>query len=151
MQAYILAIFQVFTSIVTISIALIVYFHSRKVSHEQSKSMLLTSINNFNSLALSNDKCLETCDRLITGQNATLDEARERWAIFSILNNRQLHFFAYIHGQNSKEYIESDAKQILDPLLKNGKVIEVIKTGGYDPRFINYCLQRMNQIKKEEK
>jgi hypothetical protein len=133
-------IFQILNTLGTVSIAIIVYVVTKRAYQAQALTSLMTTINSFNELALTNDKCLMTFHRLATGEEISeLDAARESWAIFSLLNNRQLHYFLSMTKHSRREYFGSDA-QIVANMLKNPRTKELLLKGGYDPDFVKYCL-----------
>jgi hypothetical protein len=130
---------QVLTSLAAISVAVIAYFASRRSYMIQSRSAMLSMINDFNALALTNDDCLRVFTKLLMGAEVTnLDESRKIWATYSFLNNRQLHYFLAINADTNAAYLEQD-KKVLVSLLQHSFVLELLENGGYDPQFVAYC------------
>ena len=133
------AIAQFATSIAAALVAAIAYFASKRSYETQSRLAMLTTINDFNALALTNDACLKTFHKVLTGEDIQDEElARETWAAYSFLNNRQMHFFLAKTRYTNKAYLEQDKKN-LESLLHNKVVRQVLARGGYDPAFLEYC------------
>lgn len=126
-------------SIAGAAIAVITYFSSRRAYEAQSKMALLTTINSFNALALTNDDCLKVFHKLLSGCDTDdISDVRLTWAAYSFLNNRQIHYFISKSNHTKKGYLEEDRKN-LSALMAQPRVKEVLESGGYDPEFIKYC------------
>lgn len=130
---------QFATSIAAATIAVIAYFASKRAYDAQSRVAMLTTINDFNALALTNDACLKTFHKVLTGKEVSdVGVARETWAAYSFLNNREIHFFLAKTNHTNPAYLEQDKKNLV-ALLSNPIVCDVLAKGGYDPAFLEYC------------
>jgi hypothetical protein len=131
----------ILTLLATVAIAVIVYRAADRAYKAQAFGSLMSMINDFNALALTNDKCLEVFHRLaMHEEHVSLDEARDTWATFSLLNNRQLHYKLAALRHSSKGLLESDAT-IVANMLQNPRTEQLLRSGGYDPAFVAYCLK----------
>jgi hypothetical protein len=100
---------------------------------------MLSTINEFNALALTNDVCLKTFHKTLTGKDVdNMERARETWAAYSFLNNRQIHFFLAKASHTKNDYLDQDKKNLV-ALLASPIIREVLSLGGYDPEFMEYC------------
>jgi len=134
---------QTLTSLAALAVALFAFIASKRSYTAQSRASLLAHVNDFNALALENNECLASFEEILHGTPPTdLNAARIRWAAYSFLNNRQLHFFMARSSHTNQAYLDQD-KQNLERLMQNPVVRQCLRSGGYDTDFVAHCEKYM--------
>lgn len=114
------------------------------------------SVNEFNSLVLSDDKNLKIIQHLENQHKQSdspdyqpiiledLEEDRKNWLCFYWLNNLEMRFKGIVNKSLDEFYGKIEfLNEELDILMADEKFFSLLKNGrGYDPKFKEYCISR---------
>ncbi len=120
---------------------------SEALKATQHSAALTQALNVQNSVALDSDANLLAADRLIAPEGrTTVEEARERWISFVLLNVQSLIFASRNEDAAFREIWHAAQHGVLDHLLKNDSVMQLLRSRGYTRAFVDYCEKRRAEI-----
>jgi len=135
-------IFQILLSIGALIVAILAFIRTKTARRTESYRLIKESVNLLNTLALQNDENLRIADRITaqeSNENDTVEEIKERWIGFIILNVLESIYLAKHYGELDHDYAENALDKLLPKIVSNDKIFNLLKKRGYDQNFVHYC------------
>lgn len=118
-----------------------------RMSKAQNQALISEMINSANQVALSSDANLVATDSLLKlDSEPKVNDARKTYIAFIWLNLEQAVFLAGDQQVVEKHYVSTSAEQVLSRMLEHQYVRELLRTRGYDAKFVNHCERIIEQM-----
>jgi len=148
------AIAQVFIGIGTFVLSYVIWRSTDRKAKLDFLQLIQNDCNEYNTLILSFPNLAKISDEILANEEYIVQEDKERlkrYLQYKMLNILESEYYGQQEGLIYDEYHSSIHENILSSILKNGEMIKIIKTSGYNEKFVDYCEGIYQKIKSGEK
>jgi hypothetical protein len=134
---------QLILALAALLVAVVALRLSKQAGRIETHRQIKDAFNALNTIALSDPENLRVLDELETPQfrGQSLDEKRRRWLAAIELNALESVFVGKREGLLDVKYADATLSALVPLMVQHVDVCEQINRAGYDPDFVQYCVE----------